>query len=311
MAEARAAQRTIAGDGVSLALHEWGDPADRTVVLVHGFPDTHAVWILVAESLVDHGFHVVAHDVRGAGASEAPLATADYRMERLVGDLAAVIDVASPDRAVHLVGHDWGSIQSWAAVADPRLAGRVASFTSISGPSLDYTGRWLRARLRGRAFLTLLRQSARSAYVAVIHLPGLPRGTHALGRAVGRGWRSAWARTLRRMDGARTDDAWPAPTFGTDVANGMHLYRANFRPHLLRPDPVPVDVPVLLVIPTKDRFVPEWLFEGIEELVPALRRRHVTATHWVIRSQPVDIASWIADLAAEVEGQRSFEEARP
>ena len=53
----------------------------------------------------------------------------------------AVVDAVSPERPVHLVGHDWGSIQAWAAVTDPSLGDRFASFTSMSGPSLDHVGR--------------------------------------------------------------------------------------------------------------------------------------------------------------------------
>jgi pimeloyl-ACP methyl ester carboxylesterase len=307
------AERTVAGDGVDLHVRTWGDPAQPTVVLVHGFPDTSAVWTPVAEALADHGHHVVAYDARGAGASGAPAAPAGYAIDHLVGDLAAVVDATSPDRPVHLVGHDWGSIQSWPALTDPRLDGRIASFTSISGPPLDHAGRWLRARLRDRSFLTLLRQSVRSSYVVVFHLPGLARGAARASRAIGR-TRGLWSRTLRRVDGARVDEAWPAPTFGSDVAHGMQLYRANFRRQMRDPGPArPFSGPVLLVIPTRDRFVPEWLFEGIEDLAPDLRRRHVRATHWVVRSQPVDIASWIAAFVAEPEAAEApaLEEAHP
>ena len=294
------AELQITGDGVELAVRTWGDPADPTVVLVHGFPDTHAVWIPTAEALVDHGHHVVAYDVRGAGASQAPADLEGYRLEHLAADLLAVVDAVSPDRPVHLVGHDWGSIQCWPALASGRLDGRVASFTSISGPPLDHAGRWLRARLRDRSYLMLLRQGMRSTYVGVFHLPGLARGARAMQHAIGR-TRGLWSRTLRRVDGARVDEAWPAPTFGTDVAQGMGLYRANFRRQLRRPGPPPrIGVPVLLLVPTRDRFVPEWLFEGIEEMAPALRRRPVPASHWVVRSQPIDLAGWIADFAADV-----------
>ncbi|HJR25869.1 MAG TPA: alpha/beta fold hydrolase, partial [Acidimicrobiales bacterium] len=170
MAEPSASDRTLARDGVDLHVRTWGDPDDPTVVLVHGFPDTSAVWEPVAEALVDHGHHVVAHDVRGAGRSTAPATTDGYAIDHLVGDLAAVVDAVSPDRPVHLVGHDWGSIQSWSAIRDPRLEGRIASFTSISGPPLDHAGRWLRARVRDRSLVTLLRQGVRSSYVAVFHL---------------------------------------------------------------------------------------------------------------------------------------------
>ena len=309
-------ERRVAGDGVELSVHTWGDPTDATVVLVHGFPDTHAVWIPVAEALVDHGHHVVAYDVRGAGASGVPDALEGYRLEHLANDLRAVIDAVSPDRPVHLVGHDWGSIQSWPARAGGGLDGRIASYTSISGPGLDQAGRWVRARLRDRSFLTLLRQGVRSSYVAVFHLPGLARSAVALQRTIGR-TRGLWSRRLRRVDGARVDDAWPAPTFGRDVAQGMGLYRANFREQLRHPGEAPrIEVPVLLVVPTRDRFVPEWLFEDIEELAPDLRRRLVPATHWVVRSQPVDVAAWIAELVVEVDATKDapapeLEEAQP
>ena len=46
---------------------------------------------------------------------------------------------------VHLLAHDWGSIQAWAAVTDESVMGKVASFTSISGPHLQYAGKFLRS----------------------------------------------------------------------------------------------------------------------------------------------------------------------
>ena len=48
---------------------------------------------------------------------------------------------------VHLVGHDWGSLQGWEAVTTDHMAGRIASFTSMSGPCLDHAGWWIRDRL--------------------------------------------------------------------------------------------------------------------------------------------------------------------
>jgi pimeloyl-ACP methyl ester carboxylesterase len=178
----------------------------------------------------------------------------------------------------------------------------VASFTSISGPPLDHAGRWMRDRLRHGKVVVLLRQAARSSYVTAFHTPGVARLAWAGRRAIGR-TRRAWSRTLARTDGARVDETWPAPTFGTDVAQGMSLYRANFRPKLRRPAERHTDVPVQLVIPTKDRFVPAWLFEGIDAVAPDVRRREVTARHWVVRSQPVDVASWIASFAEEVDAR--------
>jgi pimeloyl-ACP methyl ester carboxylesterase len=302
VADVSGTERRVTGSGVELAVREWGDPTAPTVVLVHGFPDTSAVWIPVAEALGDHGFHAVTYDVRGAGASGAPSTLDGYLIDRLVEDLRAVVDAVSPDRAVHLVGHDWGSIQSWDAATSDLLAGRLASFTSISGPPLDHIGLWLRQRVQQRDVVTLLRQGVRSSYVAFFHLPGAGRAGWAMRAALGR-TRGAWSRSLARMDGARVDSAWPAPTFGSDVARGMQLYRANFRPKLRHPQARHAHVPVQLVIPTRDRFVPGWFFDGIEAVAPDLRRREVVARHWIVRSQPVDVASWIADFAEEIEAR--------
>jgi pimeloyl-ACP methyl ester carboxylesterase len=208
----------------------------------------------------------------------------------------------SPDRPVHLVGHDWGSIQGWEAATSDALLGRLASYTSISGPPLDHAGLWMRDQLRHGHLLTLLRQAARSSYVAAFHTPGVARLAWTFRGAIGRS-RSAWRRSLARLDGARVDDAWPAATFGTDVAQGMGLYRANFRPKLRHPQIRHAQLPVQLVVPVHDRFVPGWLFEGIEAVAPDLQRRDVQARHWVVRSQPVDVASWIAAFVEEVEAR--------
>src|ERR1700691_2096541 len=103
-------RRRIRGSGLDLALSERGDRARPTVVLVHGFPNTSGVWEPVARRLSER-FHVVAYDVRGAGDSDVPDRRADYTLPVLVEDMAAVIAAVSPAAPVHLVAHDWGSIQ--------------------------------------------------------------------------------------------------------------------------------------------------------------------------------------------------------
>ena len=67
---------------------------------------------------------------------------------------------------VHLVGHDWGAIAGWEVIAaetwDPRLEGRLASYTSSSGPSFDHLGS-VASSWRGR--LQLMPQLLHSWYV--------------------------------------------------------------------------------------------------------------------------------------------------
>ena len=142
---------TVRGAGLDLAVttRDEAGPKAPVVVLVHGYPDTSAVWAPVADLLATD-YRVVTYDVRGAGASDAPADTAGYALDLLVADLVAVADAVSPDRPVHLAGHDWGSVQAWSAVTDPDTQRRFASYTSISGPSLDHMAAWLRARAGDR-----------------------------------------------------------------------------------------------------------------------------------------------------------------
>src|SRR5688572_25690092 len=138
---------TVRTDSAALHVRSAGDPARPTVVLVHGYPDASVVWDDVAARLAsDH--HVVTYDVRGMGHSAAPTGPHPYRLARLADDLFAVIDAVSADAPAHVVGHDWGSIQSWEAVTDPDRNHRIASYTTLSGPCLDHVGHALRARLR-------------------------------------------------------------------------------------------------------------------------------------------------------------------
>ena len=72
-------------------------------------------------------YHVVTYDIRGAGRSGKPAQRRAYRLDQLAADLRAVVDAVSPDRAAHLLAHDWGSIQACHAVTGEQLAGRVSS----------------------------------------------------------------------------------------------------------------------------------------------------------------------------------------
>src|SRR5437899_2480802 len=121
-------RRVRSTDGVDLAVFETGHPHNPTIVAVHGYPDNHHVWDGVVELLAQR-YHVVAYDVRGAGESDQPSGRAAYRQQRLTDDFVSVLDAVSPDEPVHLLAHDWGSIQSWPTLADPRVEGRVTSFT--------------------------------------------------------------------------------------------------------------------------------------------------------------------------------------
>ena len=281
--------RTVRADAIDLAVWEWGDPGQDTVLLVHGYPDTHAVWTGVVPLLAD-AFHVVAYDVRGAGESAVPADTEGYDLAHLVADMAAVIDATSPGRSVHLVGHDWGSIQSWEAVAEDGLDGRIRSFTSISGPCLEHVAVWMRnrRRLSATALRPLLRQARRSWYTAFFQVPAVPE---LLWRTVApRGFR----RYLRHVEGV-PDGAHPAPSLARDGANGVRLYRRNLRRRMADPRPRTTDIPVQLIVPAKDRFVTPALLDDTGLHATDLHRTDVQGGHWVVVAAPDLVAGLIVD----------------
>jgi pimeloyl-ACP methyl ester carboxylesterase len=287
----------VEGAGLFLYVSEAGEPGDPTILLVHGFPDTSAVWDRVVERLAG-SFHVVRYDVRGAGQSGSPGDRTGYALPLLVDDLAAVANATSPDAPVHLVAHDWGSIQGWEAVTTKALGDRFASYTSISGPPLDHAGLWARRhRTLQRADLARsVRQSLHSWYIAFFHLPFVPELLVRIPRAT-----ALWTRALHRIEGAPSNERWPAPTFAVDFANGVELYRANVRGRMLHPVARHTDVPVQLVIPLRDRYVTPALLDGLEDWTSRMWRRPVDAGHWVIRMSPDLIATAIKEVVAFVD----------
>ena len=78
-------------NNVNLHVMTWGQPKNTPIVFVHGYPDSHVVWLPIMEQLAPH-FFVIAYDVRGAGQSDVPAKISDYRLDILSQDLAAVVD---------------------------------------------------------------------------------------------------------------------------------------------------------------------------------------------------------------------------
>ncbi len=96
------------GDGVRIRARVAGDgPA---VLLLHGYPQTHACWHAVAPRLVAAGFRVVASDLRGYGDSSKPVSRPDhatYAKRAMAADQVAVMAALGHDRFA-VAGHDRG-----------------------------------------------------------------------------------------------------------------------------------------------------------------------------------------------------------
>jgi NAD(P)-dependent dehydrogenase (short-subunit alcohol dehydrogenase family)/pimeloyl-ACP methyl ester carboxylesterase len=303
-----ARERRVRTGGIELCVAELGDATQPTVLLVHGYPDSKEVWSAVARRLATR-FHVVLYDVRGHGRSSAPKPLrGGFTLEKLTDDFLAVADAVSPQRPVHLVGHDWGSVQGWEFATVERTRGRIASFTSMSGPSLDHFGHWIKKRVSRptpRRAAQLLGQGAKSWYVYLLHTPVLPelawRGP--LGRQ--------WPKFLRRVEKVPAD-GYPTSSLPRDAAHGAWLYRDNLRARLRRPRAdAYAHVPVQLITPTQDAFLTERLHDDLELWAPRSVRRTLPAKHWVPRTRPDQLSSWIAEFVTANEDSVAGTTPRP
>lgn len=297
----------MTSDGVVLAVHRYTDidPRRPTIVAIHGWPDNHHVWDPVAEEFVGNypgRYNVVAYDVRGAGGSSSPAKRSGYAFAHLISDLAAVIDNLGVER-VHLLAHDWGSIQAWAAITDQSVMSRIASLTSISGPHLQYAGAFLRSARTPRTLAQVAGQLLGSAYIGLFLCPGLPElafrsriGVKVV-EAIERIGRSS-TRSQRRV----------TPRSMADYINGLNLYRANMPAPMLAPgrDLPKTDVPVQVLVPRRDLFVTPALQRFTGAIPADSRVVPIEGGHWVVTSRPEVIArltsEWIDRDAGMVMG---------
>ncbi|KIA59970.1 SDR family oxidoreductase [Nocardia vulneris] len=294
-----AAERTVRSGDFELAVYEYGDPAADTVLLVHGWPDTNHLWDAVVPKLADR-FHVVTYDTRGHGRSTRTKRTQDFRLDHLAADFYAVADAVSPDRPVHVLAHDWGSVQVWEAVCEPQAATRVASFTSVSGPNLDHMGHWMRSRLSRptpRNVWQPFTQLLSSAYTFFFMTPGLPRAVFGL-----LGTEQRWQRIVSIMNETAPSNVKLGPTFRQDSVDGLLIYRANIVQRILSPRERHTEVPVQLIVAGRDVAVRPAGYDDENKWVRRLWRRDVPAGHWMPFSHPELLATAATELIDTVNG---------
>ena len=286
MGNTSSTRRTVRNGDLELAVFEAGDPEAPTILLVHGWPDTHHLWHAVTDRLADD-FHVVSYDTRGMGESSDPGADDAFELPELASDLFAVADAVSPEAPVHLLGHDWGSVQAWEAVCDDRAQDRIASFTSISGPNLDHLGHWIRHNLaqpNPTGLLAVAAQALSSSYVAFFVSPAAPPVFRKFAT------RERWEQFLKRAEGIEPDPANHAETLPADMVSGLRYYRANVLRGMGGPRERRTAVPVLQLVPTKDPAIRGASYDETPRWAEHVERKDVPHGHWVPLSHPEVVA---------------------
>ncbi len=111
-------------DSQGVKLHYVTRGKGPLLVLIHGFPDYWYTWRRQIPALSEN-FQVVALDQRGYNRSDQPKGVEDYAMDKLTGDVLAVIHHFQQERAI-VVGHDWGGAVAWSlAMSHPEAVERL------------------------------------------------------------------------------------------------------------------------------------------------------------------------------------------
>jgi pimeloyl-ACP methyl ester carboxylesterase len=255
-----------------------GDP----VILLHGCPETSAMWEGLLPQLAAAGYNCLAPDQRGYSPGARPGDVSAYDHRALAGDVFALADAAGFER-FHIVAHDWGAAVGWCALAcdDQR---RIASFASLSIPHY-------------RAFAEAVRDDPEEDYyrqflAAVIAERG----------AVETAWAADDFAQLRAIYGSfqpelvgKYYDVLSQPGALTAI---LDWYRATDG-HMKVLDGSslsfgPVDVPTLLIWGNVDPFVRRMAVDlappymtGSYEVV------ELAAGHWLVQEEPEIVAAHI------------------
>ena len=288
-------------DDVRIAVYEEGNREGPTVVLVHGFPASHVLWDGVVPLLAER-FRIIRYDNRGVGLSSVPKPVSAYTMARFADDFAAVIGELSPGAPVHVLAHDWGSVGMWEYLTRPGAGDRVASFTSVSGPSqdqlVDYVFSGLRQPWRPRRFVRSISQALRFTYVALFSIPVLAPLFLRLALSIP---------ALRRnaFDNIPDDKIHHSAKLASDAAHSVKTYPANlFRSFSRKRAIHVVDVPVQLIVNTQDKYVRPYGYDETARWVPRLWRRDIKAGHFSPMSHPQVMAAAVHDFGDLAEGKQ-------
>ena len=288
----------IPANGLSFEVTSRG-AGDRLALCLHGFPSHAICWRDQLPALERLGFRAWAPNLRGYGGSSRPVRVADYAIDRLLEDIAAIIDVSDAKSTV-LIAHDWGGLLAWFFAA--RRLRPLDALIILNAPhpacaAIAYR-RW--------------RQMLKAWYMAAAQIPWLPERLLGLGHAwlVGKLMVSV-ARSSRvfppdMLDFYRERAAEPGA-----LKAMLDWYRALVRcgvPEEMKGTFPKIDVPTLVIWGEADAALDISCLDGLEDHVPNLTLRRLPGvSHWVQEEVPERVNQMIDAFLSGLPARKHFE----
>lgn len=277
---------TFDSHGVRIHAKASGPAGGPVVILLHGFPEFWYGWKKQIPVLAEAGYRVIVPDQRGYGWSDKPAHISDYSVDRLAGDVVAILDALEVKKAF-VAGHDWGAaVTWWLAVAH---ADRVEAAAVLNVPHM---------RVMQKFLLTRLGQLLKSWYIFFFQLPWLPEwvvSKNDFSFAVRSLLGSSRKGTFTRQDLEEYKKAWAQP--GAFRAM-IHWYRAALRhpPRVAQGFDWKVRIPLLMVWGEADRFLSKEMAKASLEY--CTQGRLVSwpgVSHWVQHEEPEKVAQLLIE----------------
>lgn len=259
------------------------------VIVLHGWPDSWHLWRDQMQALAQSGHRVIAPDLRGFGASDAPGEVAAYSLSHLIGDVGAILDHFEIERAA-VVGHDWGAAVAWLfATFVPE---RVERLVAVSvGHPLAFSGAGFE-------------QKQLSWYMLWFQFPGVAEiGLSANDWEMFRNWaHDGMSRgSDEYMERQIADLSRPGR-----LSAGFNWYRANISPDTFAGDGrgidlPPVTCPTMGVWSSGDMALGEVQMTGSERFVsgPWRYERIEGVNHWIPVYASAQLSSLLVDFLAD------------
>jgi epoxide hydrolase 4 len=247
------------------------------IVLLHGFPEFWYSWRFQISFLAEHGYAVIAPDLRGYNDTDKP--RKGYDVATLTCDIEGLIKGLGQEKAI-IVGHDWGGAVAWVFAARyPEMTERLIV---MNAPHPLAFQREMRT----------LRQLRKSWYIFFFQLPWLPEYMLLRNNAneVGRMLRGAAVQksTFPREVTASFQQAMSKP--GAMKA-ALNYYRQIFgrTPWSLAAtsNGFRIKAHTLIIWGEQDIALGIELLNGLEQWVDSLQIRRIPDSgHWVQQEQP-------------------------
>lgn len=283
----RITTRRIDARGLHFSVDECG-VGDKLALCLHGFPESKHSWRFQLPALANMGYRAWAPDLRGYGeTSPRPKGVANYTIDELTADVAAIIDAAGAKEVV-LLAHDWGALIAWAFAS--RKLRPLSRLVIMNVPH---------PKIFAEVVAKSSEQRKRSRYVAFFQLPWLPEAilTANGGAAVKRAFSDMAVDKSRFPEEVLEHYAANARIPGAMTAM-LNYYRAAFRGRAaMEAGPWPViETPTLIVWGEEDSALGIELLPGHERFVRDLTiERLPGVSHWVQQEAPERVNTILKD----------------